>query len=480
MIGDSLPNNQADNTSLPSASSYESASRLDRSQRNIPQAQQAIYDYLLSAVKTCSPEDVLSEFKHLFIHHVNTASSELLPALYEIVFANNEQEFRYTLKRSCYILINNWDLSRNHKAIQDLISLFSDSIIYRYTQAPILKRLRGWLKNFVNSQDFEELRLFASRYDRDEILHWSDRYTSYLLVPQYINLNNSVEQREAARALSQKLKEKFKFELAFYTVLSEGVNRAKKDIKNPTYLGDDSLRLIKTIIARQGMFSYENLANIFRQQTQNLNYQLYKKSLKNYLIYSLKDDEFIKAFDKQIAEKLDQIYPMHEDKVVNDALVLRTSNRLLDCLTTEDHESPSPIFLMLLSQGSPFTLVVVLLKIVLMCPYVRTHLEARIADLIRYYEAYPEEDCKWVVNFFEIFNVVMAIHAESTNYTLVNMDKQVKLNHHAQSRQSLQQYRIFSQQRLLGEFVNLNPEIDESMLAAIDDDPDPNPLEPDT
>jgi hypothetical protein len=469
MIGDSLPNNQSDNASPSNASPRKTVSRLDRSQRNIPRAQQAIYDHLLSAVQTCPPEDVLSEFKHLFIHHVNTASSELLPALYEIVFANNEQEFRHTLKRSCYILINNWDLNRNHQSIQDLVRLFSDGIIYRHTEAPILKRLRGWLKNFVNSKDFEELRLFASRYDQEDILHWSDRYTSYLLVPQYINLNNSPEQRESARALSQKLKEKFKFELAFYTVLSESLHRAGKDIKNPTYLGDDSLRLIKTVIAKQGVFSYANLANIFRQQTQNLTYQLYKKSLKNYLVYSLKDDEFIKAFDKQITEKLDQIYPMHEDKVVNDALILRTSNRLVDCLTTEDHESPSSLFLMLMSQGSPLTLVVVLLKIALMCPYVRTHLEARIADLIRYYEAYAEEDCQWVVNFFEIFNVVMTIHAESTEYTLVGMDEQIEFSDQARQR-SLQHYRIFSQRRLLGEFVNLNPELDEVMLAALEKD----------
>lgn len=435
---------------------------------------------MLTAVKTFSPEDVLDEFKHLFIHHVNTASSELLPALYEIVFANNEQEFRHTLKRACYILINNWDLTRNHKSIQDLVNLFADGIIYRHTQAPILKRLRSWLKNFVNSRDFEELRLFASRYDQEEVLHWSDRYTSYLLVPQYINLNNSVEQREAARALSKKLKEKFKFDLAFYTVLAESMNGAKRDIKNPTYLGDESLRLIKTIIAKRGVFSYVNLANIFREQTQNLKYQFYKKSLKNYLIYSLKDDEFIKAFEKQISEKLDQIYPMHEDKVVNDALILRTSNRLIDCLTTEDHTTPSSLFLMLLSQGSPLTLVVVLLKIVLMCPYVRTHLEARIADLIRYYEAYSEEDCQWVVNFFEIFNVVMTIHAESTEYTLVNMDDPLELSEHVRQRQrSLQQYRIFSQRRLLGEFVDINSDLDEVLLLASDHNLDLDSLEAD-
>ena len=468
MIEDRLPNKRSEN-----ASSRNAKSRLDTSHRDISQAQQTIYNYLLSAVKNSSAEDVLDEFRHLFIHHVNTASSELLPALYEIVFANNEKEFRNTLKRSCYILINNWDISRNHESIQQLIQLFSDHAIYRHTQAPILRRLRGWIKDFVKSTDFEELRLFASRYDTDEVSHWSDRYTSYLLVPQYINLENSVEQREAARALSQKLKEKFKFDLAFYTALSESIRIPKDDVKNPTYLGDESLRLIKTVIARRGVFSYANLANIFREQTQNLNYKLFKQSLKEYLVYSLSDNEFVKTFEKKISEKFEQLYTIHEDKIINDALLLRTSNRVIDYLTTEDHEAPAPLFLMLLSQGSPLTLVTVLLKIVLMCPYVRTHLEARIADLIRYYEKYSEEDCKWVVSFFEIFNIAMTVHAESTEYTLVNMHEASELNGKTCTKRSpSRKYRIFSQRRLLSEFdADGNSELDDMIVTDLNGEP---------
>ncbi|MEB3232554.1 MAG: hypothetical protein VKJ64_16215, partial [Leptolyngbyaceae bacterium] len=95
----------------------------NRYQRDIPSAQKTVFDYLLEIVRAWPPEDVLNEFKHLFIHHVNTSSSVILPALYEIVFANKEADFRNTLKRSCYILINNWELSRHHDAIHQLIEL---------------------------------------------------------------------------------------------------------------------------------------------------------------------------------------------------------------------------------------------------------------------------------------------------------------------------------------------------------------------
>lgn len=433
MIGDRLTN---DIPTLPPV-------KPERFQRNIPQAQETIYAHLLEIVKIWPPEDVLAEFRHLFIHHVNTISSNTLPALYEIVFANKEQEFRNTLKRSCYILINNWDIYRNHEPIRKLVELFSDPILNRHTMSPTLKRLRGWLKNFIDSPDFEELKMFVSRYEDREYIHWTQRYTSYLLVPQYINLENPVEQREAARALSRKLKEKFKFDLALYTAHSQSTASRKRLPKNPTALGDEGLRLIKMIVARRGMFGYANLANIFLNQTRDLTYREFKRSLQEYLIFSVEHHDFVKTLKAQISSKLDSLYENHHDKVISDALLLRTSNRVIEYLTTENHEEPSALFLLLLSQGNPLTLVVVLLKVILVCRYARTHLEARIADLIRYYEPLPAEECQWVINFFEIFNIMMAIYAENIEYNLVDMSK-LKKQQVSGSSSDLETYRIFS------------------------------------
>jgi hypothetical protein len=416
-----------------------------RSQRDIPRAQETIYNFLLEIVKTWDAETVLAEFRHLFIHHTDTISSHTLPALYEIVFSNQEAEFRNTLKRSCYILINNWDITRNHKFIQQLIQLFTDPILTKPTMSPTLKRLRGWIKNFVDSPDFQELQLFASRYEERDI-HWSRRYISYLLVPQYIDLNNPVEQREAAKTLSRKLKEKFKFELALYTAHSESsvnpVAAKEKLPRNPTLLGDEGLRLIKMIVARKGMFSYANLASIFLKQTQNLTYRQFKESLKKYLIFSEENYDYVDTLRTQFSEKLDALYTIHNDRVIDDALLLRTANRMIDALTSEDQREPSPLFILLLSQGNPLTLVVVLLKIILICRYARTHLDSRIAQLIKYYEEIPQEECQWVVSFFEIFNITMTIYAENIEYNLVNMGNGGSAS---SGEANLNTYRIFSQ-----------------------------------
>jgi hypothetical protein len=429
------------------AGGYQSqpSTKNSRFQRDIPRAQEIIYSHLLEIVKTWEPDEVLEEFKHLFIHHVNTVSSNTLPSLYEIVFSNQEHEFRNTLKRSCYILINNWDISRNHKFIQKLIQIFEDPVLEKNTMSPTLQRLRSWLRAFINSKDFEELKLFAARYEERDNIHWSERYTSYLLVPQYIDLNNPIEQRQAARALSKQLKDQFKFELAMYTARSEAATTSKSKLpRNPTGLGDDVLRLIKAIVAKRGVFGYVSLANIFVNQTQNQNYRNFKKSLQKYLAFSVERQGYAKNLKTQLAEKLDTLYADHHDKPINDALLLRTCNRVIEYITTENHVEPSALFILLLSHGSPLTLVVILLKIVLICKYSHTHLEARIAELILYYKEFPEAECKWVVNFFEIFRITMAIYTENVEFNLVNMQPADGISPE-NSKDILDACRIFSQ-----------------------------------
>lgn len=402
--------------------------------RELMRAQETLYEFLLTIVRTWSAEDVLKEFKRIFIHHTESTSSEIIPALYQILFTNQEQEFRNTLKRSCYILINNWEIARNYQAIHQLVQAFSDARIYKPSVSRTLKRLREWLRNFIASQDFQELKLFAARYEGRGVAHWSYRYAPYLLVSQYINLDNPFEQRQAARTLYRKLKEKFKFDLAMYTAHSHNLIQKQSAFKNPTCLGDDVLVLIQKIVAKRGLFSYSNLAQIFLKQVQNLRYGDFKQSLLQYLIFSVEHNEVSTNLKKQLTEKFSALYIQHDDQVLDSSLLLRTINRVIEYLTTETYQEPSQLFILLLSKGNTLTLVILLLKLILICQYSRTHLEARIANLIKYYENYSEDECQWMIHFLEVFSITMTIYTENVEYSLVNMspcysEKQDPSNH---------------------------------------------------
>jgi hypothetical protein len=438
MIGD-LPNQQW---------VERSSNAPDR--QSLSRAQQTIYGFLLDIVKKWPPEEVLLEFKRLFLYHVDATSSSAIDAVYDLVFSGNEAEFRNTIKRCCYILVNNWDAARRVQPIKDLIASFDEEMLVRDTTSPSLKRLNEWVTNFKTSQDFADLKLFVARYDqRGEDADWSRRFTSYLLVPQYINLKNPVEQREAARALAKQLRHQFKVDLAMYVARtqSQSAQPAEEPPKNPTALGDDVLRLVKMVVAKRGNYSYLSLANIFLGQVQQVDFKEFKECLHRYLVFSVDRSELAKTLKARLWEKLDSLYKDYESKQVSDALILRTCNRMIDFLTTENRQEPSALFILLLSQGNPMTLVVTLLKLILVSRNSRLYLEARIADLIRYYESYPEQDCWWVVHFLEIFNVTFTIYAENVQYNLIRMD-QVGSKSWQDELSNLDAYRVFSQLRL--------------------------------
>lgn len=403
-----------------------------KAELDLYQAQQVIYNTLLAAVKAWPPEDVLEEFRQLFIEHTDTISSDTIPALQVILFANDEREFQNTLKRSCYILVNNWEVARQFQAIQLLIEQFNDPILYRKTLSPTLKRLRQWIINFVESKDFRDLALFVARFSEERTLgrsgEWVSRYTSYLLVPQYINPDNPIEQRHAARTLSRRLKDKFKFELAMYTAYSQSALPRARPPRNPTALGDSALRLIKAIVAKRGEFSYKNLANLFAEQVKDLSYAGYKRGLVEYLLFTVQRHPVVGQLKATLVQKLAQTYPEYDDSPIDRSLVLRTSNRIIDFLMTEDQKNPSALFTLILSQGNSLTLAVILLKTILISRNSLPYLEARIADLINYYEQFPRDRCQWVINFLEIFQVTFAIYSENVEYNLVRVNAQASEN----------------------------------------------------
>lgn len=406
-------------------------------------AQQTIYDNMLEVVKQTSPELTLALFHRLFIEYTEHSAADLSAAMYKIVIANNKTEFLYTLKRVCYILVNNWAIQRRYSAISQLIAQFNEKSIQREGISPLIRRLRTWLREFVISQDFRDLQLFVARYEQPK--HWSERYITYLLAPQYLDDNNPAEQREAAQILAQQLKSQFRFELAMYTSRTQFNQIKTEQLQNPTALGDSVLPLIKRILLRRGYFSYENLANVFIQQCENVSYRKFKQGLAQYLTFAMFPSDVNECFKAELKARLKTLYSKHDNKRLTDALILRTCNRIIEMLITEDQRMPSPMLNSFVTYGNPLALSILLLKLALLCPHSQAHMEWRLADLIRYYKDYQEEDCQWTIQFFEIFRITFAIYSGHVNYSLIDLKDTAKAGESGKVSINLDAYRIFSQ-----------------------------------
>jgi hypothetical protein len=401
---------------------------------SLPQAQEIISCFFLEEVKTSAPESVLEKFKYLFIEP--TPAINLIPrqALEYIASLDHEKTFINTFKRSIYILVNNWTAARQEQYIQELVQLLSVSLDAQPASTVILKRLKLWRGNFVHSQDYKELKIFISKFDNQD--HWSDRYSSYLLVEQSVDARKPRQQREAARTRCEQLKEQFKFQLAMYTARSPLTASPQNTSPNPTILGDQVVHLIQKILQKRSTFSYTSLANIFLNQTQDLCYSDFKQSLLNYLLFFLDNQDLSNIIKTQLSQQLEFLYETHHEKLWDNHLLLRTCNRVIEYLTTTNNKNPSALFILLATHDNALTLAILLLKIVLLCPSSYTHLECCIAKLIQHYESLPESDCKWLINFLDVLKVTLTIYTDNVQFNLVNM-----------SEEKSHTYRIFSQIR---------------------------------
>lgn len=387
------------------------------------QAQQTICPYFFGLMKTWPSELVVFEFQRVFIQGANETNCEVKQAVEQLIHCDDEEGFQTIMVRCCYILVNNWQTARIYKPIKELVELFDRRRIISHPDAEGSQRRRSWLMNFCHSQDYQDLKRFAAKYDPQGEENWSDRYTSYLLVDRYLDKKHSKAQREAAKALSHELKNRFKFDLAMYTARSQSTLTKDSAIANPTSLGDEILHLVKTLVTKRGTFSYSNLANIFRHQISGLTYKSFKPALVKYLTYSIYDKTFLDNATNKLSEKIDPLYPDYEDEIIAQGLIARTCNRVINFLILENNRKPSELFIIMLSQGNPLTLVVLLLKIILISPSSQTHLDACLAKLIRYYESQSVAECQWLLNFLDICQITFAIHADNVEYNLVQIEE---------------------------------------------------------
>ncbi|BAY33681.1 hypothetical protein NIES2107_55810 [Nostoc carneum NIES-2107] len=419
---------------------------------NLQIAQERLYSFLVGIVQKWRPDDTLQEFKSLFIDFKESPNLAKSTGLNRISFMKKEKDFNYTIKRCFYILVNNWEAQRRYKYIHELVKLFDEYQDKTQTNSSDEIIHKVWLKNFINSQEYKDIKLLAEKYKKQvnnsaTKSNWANRYTSYLLSAQAFDDKKPKEQQEVARKLSRQMKDKFKFELAMYIARSQSSASSKSRYKNPSLLGDNVIRIIKIILVKKGIFSYENLANIFIKQTENQKLKDFKQSLQSYLFFTISPQGCTTTLMQQLSENLSSWKIEADEKIITPNLFLRICTRLIDCLIIDNGKEPSALFNLLLSQGHPLTLIILLLKIILICENARSHLEIKIAHLIRYYENLPEEECQKFINFLEFFNITFAIYAENVEYTLIKINDSVS-DVETLNSENIDDYRVFSQSRM--------------------------------
>jgi hypothetical protein len=214
--------------------------------RPVADLKSQLYTHLAHCRRQEPPDQVLQRFQTLFVEGEGEGYPDkaIWETLLELIYSPEaEREFKYTLNRCSYTLVNPWYTQpRDHWAIPALVELFDDIPARNGQISDAAYRIRRLSQQFTETDQFAALQRFADlvRPGGDEGVDFSEQpvarqlrrypflYDSQLLVTK----DSDQAQREHARELRKQGEAQLGVKLARWAR-----RQADKPFPNPTRLG---------------------------------------------------------------------------------------------------------------------------------------------------------------------------------------------------------------------------------------------------
>ena len=395
--------------------------------------EQVLYDYWLDRVRTDSPEELIEDFRRLFIEGRGYQEAPIYLALERLVKAKDaEIRFYHVFNRCCHILVNRWQTQPTHQpAIPELVSLLENLPSPRPGDYSSPSNLGHLVKNFTLSDDYVRLqrlaRIISGKYSEKTAASLGTLISRYPYLYDYYLLGDESprEQRQTVRRIKVKTERCFEVNLSHYVTYqvrlaqvahtpktSEEAARIIQAVKNPTLLNDKELnRALKYYVSPiEGNYTYKALSQNFLANTvYSPTYKDFKNDLYDYLITSV--DHGKGQFNKKLYDVLQNTLPQWDQQKPSEFLILRTSSQLFNYLVVESSQKPDHyIFIDMITNMGVTRTVGLLLKLVLVCPKVKPHLDKRFSILFNHYEGFSCDQVPWLVKSLESLQVAFSIH----------------------------------------------------------------------
>lgn len=324
--------------------------------------EQVLYDYWLDRVRTDSPEELIEDFRRLFIEGRGYQEAPIYLALERLVKAKDaEIRFYYFFNRCCHILVNRWQMqSTCQPAILELVSLLDNLPSPGPGHYSTANTLRHLVKKFTLSDDYVKLqrlaRIISSQYSEETapcVGTLINRYP-YLYDHCLLSDESPREQRQTVRRIKVKTERCFEVNLSHYVTYqvrlgqvahtpktSEEAGRIIQPVKNPTLLNDKELnRALKYYVSPiEGNYTYKALSQNFLANTvYSSTYKDFKNDLYDYLITPV--DHGKGQFNKKLYDVLQNTLPQWDQQKPSEFLILRTSSQLFNYLVVESSQKP--------------------------------------------------------------------------------------------------------------------------------------------
>ncbi|MBE9181057.1 hypothetical protein IQ268_21080 [Oculatella sp. LEGE 06141] len=414
--------------------------------RPITSHEQQLYNHWLQCVETESPGKLLWRFRKLFIDGVAYPDHAVWRSLEQVLASSSvERDFKFILNRSCHIFINRWLMQpRLQTAIPELVALF-EAHPTGTARTWTTQRLRCLVRQFKQTEQYTAMRRLAHviAQARDESVNNTKplgtlvhRYP-YLYKHGLLTEDSTLEQWQRVRQLQHQVQRRFEVNLSHYIThrlrhsycmaanqlsLPYGVAAMPpngRSAQNPTLLSDRSLdAAVKHYGGKvDGCNTYRDIAQHFLTYSKQAPcYRTFKRELYDYLTASIDPKYGNRQFNQRLAVYLDNILSCSNGDRLNDTLLTGTCRHLLNFLVVQssyklDHFVYSDLTANL---GTSVT-IGLLLKIVLLCSRVKSHLEKRFAILFNHYELHDREGVNWLIESLEHLNIALSLNFSRMN-----------------------------------------------------------------
>jgi hypothetical protein len=406
-------------------------SRKNGDSQQVQQAEQVLYDYLLKCVREKSPEQVLDEFRCLFVHGKGCNEPSIYCALEIIVKSKTvEERFNFFFNRCCYILINRWQMLPQTQLliprIAEMFDYLGPAINGFPTTANILRRL---IREFVKSEQYLKLQRLVRVIDDKStstptivvgnLIH---RYP-YLYDHCLLGENSREEDQKTILRLKSQIEHRFELDLSKYVTYQVRLANAGhntelstiiRPVTNPTLLSDRELNrtlshYIMPVTAGQ---TYKDLSHSFlAHSAHTATYRIFKEDLYEYITSTL-DAKYTRGqFNKKLFQYLQNTLPEFDRQKPNEFLIMRTSSQLLNFLVVESmHQPEHYIFVDLITNLGVTRTVGLLIKVTLLCHKVKPYLEKRFSILFNHYESFSQDGVPWLVKSLENLQVAFTVN----------------------------------------------------------------------
>jgi hypothetical protein len=395
--------------------------------------EQVLYDYWLHRVQMDSPEELIEDFRQLFIEGRGFKDVNIYLALERLIRAKDiEIRFYHFLNRCCHILINHWQMHPNYQqAIPELVSLLENLPPPRQGQYSVASCLRQLVKNFALSDHYVKLqrlaRIINAKYNEKTSVSVGTLINRYPYLYDHCLLSDesSREHRQTVKQLKSKTERRFEVNLSRYVTykvrlaqlsntpdFTEESGRIIQPVKNPTLLNDRELnRALKQYVGSvENGQTYRSISSNFVASTSyTTTYSAFKNELYEYLISSV--DYGKGQFNKKLYDHLKNTLPECNGQKLTEFLMLRTSSQLLNYLVVENAQRPEHyVFMDMITNMGVTKTMGLMLKIVLICHKVKPYLEKRFSILFNHYEGFSRDGVPWLIKSLENLQIAFSVH----------------------------------------------------------------------